>query len=142
MHLVAVHAGHLVDRVFTSVPAEADAAVVTTEALAVLLLDRGRTAEVEERYRGPFLAAAHTASVIAAGSVAGLALQLAVAEGTARVRRHGVLGAEDSEHPLVFMTRQAGIGAFAAVVRPFLAVSSADGQAGQQDGSILSLRIN
>jgi hypothetical protein len=60
------------------------------------------------------------------------ALQLAVAERTARVRRHGVLGAKDREHCLVFVTGEAGIGAFAAVVRTFLAVSITDGQAGQQ----------
>jgi hypothetical protein len=43
-----------------------------------------------------------------------------------------VLGAEYREHRLVFVTRQAGIGAFATVVGPFLAVSGADGQETQQ----------
>jgi hypothetical protein len=132
VHLVAIHAGDLVDRVLAGVPAETDTAVVTLEALAVLFLDGGRTAEVKEGYRRAFLSAPHAAGVIAAGPVAGLALQLAVAERAPRVRRHSVLGTEDREYRLVFVTRQAGIRAFAAVVGPLLAVSGADGQAGQQ----------
>jgi hypothetical protein len=118
--------------VFTRVPAEADAAVVTLEALAVLFFYRGRAAEVEERDRGPFLAAAHPATMIITRTVARFALQLAVAERAARVRRHGVFRAKYRERRFVFVTRQAGVRAFPAVVRPLLAVSGADGQCGQQ----------
>jgi hypothetical protein len=52
---------------------------------------------VEERDRRPFLAAADAAGMIITRTVARLALQLAMAEGAARVRRHGMLGAKYRE---------------------------------------------
>jgi hypothetical protein len=101
MTVVAVNAGHLVYRVFSRMPAEANVTIVAIKALAVLFFDRRCAGRTKERNRWPFLAAANPACVCTAGSVTGLALQLAVTEWTTSVRRHGMLGAEYREYRLV-----------------------------------------
>ena len=85
MAVMAVDAGYLVDRVAAGVPAGADTAVVAVEALPVLCLDRGCAGAAEKRDGGPFLAPPHAPRMVAAGPVAGFALQLAVTERATRV---------------------------------------------------------
>jgi hypothetical protein len=81
MQLVAVGAGDGVDVVRAAGPLLGDVAGVTAEAHLVLLRHRGPGVRAEIDDRRARLAAGNAAAVRGAGAVAGLALQLALAEG-------------------------------------------------------------
>jgi hypothetical protein len=98
VHLVAVDAGDFVHRVFAGMPSETDVTGMALEALSVLCLDAGGAGRVEKRRRRSLLATPHSTRVLARRSVASLALQLAVPEGTTRIRGHGMFRAEDSQY--------------------------------------------
>lgn len=74
--------------------------------------------------------------MIAARSVTGFALQLAVSEWGVGILRHCVLGAEDGQSGLVVVTLEAGVGTLAAVVGEFspVAIGLGIGDRGQGDG--------
>ena len=94
-----------------AMPCKARIAFVTAEALPVLCLDAGRGFLVEADDLRQ-LAVLHLHSCMcAAGPMTGLALQLPVAEGAARIRRHAMLGLEDGEHDGGRVARKAGISA-------------------------------
>ena len=125
---MAVRAGHAVIVVVVAVPAEPRIIRVTIQAPAILFFDGSTRTRAEQRARRrALLAAPHAPGVISGRPMAGLALQLAVAEGARRVRRVGVSAAKQREYRLLVVTRQAGVCACAAVVG-LLTTSRTDGQ--------------
>ena len=96
-----------------AVPCESDIARMTFEAHAVLGLDARRRVGSESNDR---LTTAAPADMQPTGTVAGFTLQLPVAEGAARIRRHGVLCLEYGKDRLItLMTGEAHISAHRAV---------------------------
>ena len=98
-------------RVRGIVPAEPGLRLVAVEAHGVLRIRGFQDAAREVPDRRAFLPAAHAAGVRAARPVAGLALQLAVAEGARMGARQAVRRAEDLEDLRVLVTAKAGVGA-------------------------------
>ena len=114
---VTVGARYVIHIVVIAVPAEAGIRLMTTQAGAVLNVNRGRRirAEIDSRSR-PFLAATNPAGMIARRSMTGFALQLAVAERAVRVGGHCVRTAEQSEGKIFLVAGVAGVGPLATVV--------------------------
>ena len=82
-----------------AMPCKARIALVTAEALPVLCPERPAGGFLVEADDLRQLAVLHLhRRMCAAGPMTGLALQLPVAEGGARIRRHAMLGLEDGEH--------------------------------------------
>lgn len=114
--VVTVGASNVVFAVRPTMPGKTLFALVAVQAHAILLGDRRRRICGEDNNGRALLTAPYSASVCAAGSVAGLALQLSMPKRTARVGRHRMLAAEYSEHSRIgLVTGEAGIGAFSAV---------------------------
>lgn len=114
---VAVGTGHFVARVSIGMPAETDVALMAGQACAILCFESGAGVRaVYDGNRRPLLSSAHASGMRVAWTMAGLALQLAVAKGSARVRRYGVLGAKYRKRHVVIVAGQAGVCTLAAVL--------------------------
>ncbi len=125
---MAIGAGDVIHIMIIAMPAEAGVTVVATDARTILVVYRRRRARSEiDRNWWALLAASNPASMIATGSMAGLALQLAVTERTIRIRWVGMRAAKQGEGGVFLVAGETGISSFAAVVG-LLTVSSADGQ--------------
>ncbi len=116
VELVTAGAAQAVVVVRAAVGREPHVRIVAAEAHAVLRLDAGGGVRVEVDDVSHLAVDLLHARMRAAGAVAGLALQLAVAEGPARIGRHSVFRTEDAEHVLVAVAHQAGVGAGRRVV--------------------------
>ena len=113
---MTVGAANLVTRVRPVVPANTHAVLVAFQAHAVCSGYIAARRRVEIRHRRSFLSASDTPGMRITRTVAGLALQLAMTERSVFVRRDRVSRLENRKRHRVFVTRQAGIGTFAAVV--------------------------
>ena len=114
---VTVGTGHLVAGVRAGVPAKTDVALVTVQACGILFFNRRAGIRAEDhRNWWPLLTSSHAASVRVSRTMAGFALQLAMAKGPARVRRYSVFRAEQGKHFLIIVAGQAGVCALAAVL--------------------------
>ena len=116
MAAMAVGACHFVVAVHIGMPSQADAVVMAFETHGILDSRLGCIKVTEADDWWTLLAASDTSGMFVTRPMAGLALQLAMAEGSARVARYSVLRLEYRKCYGVFMTREAGVRAFTAVV--------------------------
>ncbi len=125
---VTICARDLIDVVVVAVPAETCIGRVTVHAPGILGVDRRRRVLPENGTgSGAFLTAAHASGMIAGRPVTGLALQLAMAEGSIRIRWIRVSSLEHRKSRILFVAGEATVRALAAVLG-FLTVSGADDQ--------------
>jgi hypothetical protein len=100
---------------WAAVPPKTNISAVTIEAHSILHHDIRVFLRSKFDDRRPFLPTSHSWGMVTARSVAGLALQLAVAERAAWIRWHGVLGLEHRQGFSIVVTGDTGIGSFPAV---------------------------
>src|SRR5690606_32657169 len=112
---VAIGAGDVVQVMRASVPPEAEVGGMTAGAHGVLHRDRRGLTGTEAHHRRAFLAAPDPRRMASARTVAGLALQLALAERPARVRRYRVRAGEQRKRPRIVVTAEARVSAVPAV---------------------------
>jgi hypothetical protein len=105
----------VVAAVGTAMPSSTDIRVVTAGARRVLNRCRCRRVRAEENDRRALLPCRHSPSVIAAGAMTRLALQLVVAERRTLVRPHAVRPAKDGKRYVIVVTIEASVGARARI---------------------------
>jgi hypothetical protein len=115
MQRVAARAGHIAGRVRARGPVMRGIRLVAAQALRVLLAPPAPAPWAEVDHAGKRAAARR--HMRAARSVAGLALQAAVAEGTVGIVRPRVLGAEDARDAGIVVAAETAVGALRAVCR-------------------------
>ena len=110
VYAMAAYTGNVFALVRTTLPPDAVAALVTTEADTVLLRHGRLRTGSKKRHRRLNIAGMNSLGVVPARPVAGFALQ--VGEGRPRIRRHSMLGAEDYRNSRIAVTGETGIRAF------------------------------
>ena len=129
---VAVRACDSIVVVCATVPTKSRVALMTFNAIAVLLDHWRCRVWAEPHYGRSFLAAPYTCRMIPAWTMTRFALKLAMPEGRPRVARYRMRCSKYGQGHLVIMTGETGIGALLAVrnlsFRFFRCLSQANGR--------------